>query len=69
MTDPDAATKVVGWKMEDPGRDLPRPKPQVRLPQVHSAAEILQLFSAEYPQPKHRTFLMTVYAAGKWDSS
>jgi integrase/recombinase XerD len=56
--------KVVGWKVENLGRDLPRPKPRVRLPQVYSAAEIQQLFSAEYRQPKHRTFLMTVYAAG-----
>jgi integrase/recombinase XerD len=56
--------KVVGWKVEDLGRDLPRPKPQVRLPQVYSSAEIQQLFSAEYPKPKHRIFLMTVYAAG-----
>jgi len=45
-------------------RDIPRSKQPKRLPQVYSRAEIERLFSIPYPNPRHRMFLMTVYAAG-----
>lgn len=57
-------SRVLGWKVENLGRDLPRPKRQVHLPQIYTIKEIERLFAAPYPKPKHRTFLMTVYAAG-----
>ena len=45
-------------------RDIPRSKQPKRLPQVYSRTEIERLFSIPYPNPRHRMFLMTVYAAG-----
>ena len=56
--------KVVGWPEERVIRDLPRSKQPKRLPQVYSQEEIERLFSAPYANPRHRMFLMTVYATG-----
>jgi integrase/recombinase XerD len=55
---------VLNWPEDQIFRDLPRSKQPKRLPQVFSRQEIERLFSIPYPNPRHRTFLMTVYGAG-----
>lgn len=55
---------VLNWPEAEIVRDLPRSKQPKRLPQVYSRQEIERLFSIPYPNPRHRTFLMTVYGAG-----
>jgi site-specific recombinase XerD len=45
-------------------RVLPRPRQEIRRPQVFSVAELERLFTVGCRHPKHRAFLMTIYGAG-----
>jgi integrase/recombinase XerD len=45
-------------------RVLPRPRKEVRRPQVFSTGELERLFTIGCIHPRHRAFLMTVYGAG-----
>ena len=55
---------VLQRPMDELARSLPRVKRQLRRPQVYSPGEIERLLTVGCPHPKHRVFLMTVYAAG-----
>ena len=55
---------VAGWDAQRLGRCLPHCTKQKRLPEVYSQEQIQTLLSTPFPKPKHRTFLMTVYATG-----
>jgi integrase/recombinase XerD len=55
---------VVNRPIEQIDRALPRVKKPIRRPQVFSAQEIERLLTVEGLNPKHRVFLMTVYAGG-----
>lgn len=55
---------VLGRALDEVTRALPRPKHQVRRPQVYSVEQIERLLTVGCRQPRHRTFLATVYAAG-----
>ena len=56
--------RVLRRPLEEVTRALPRPKRQVRRPQVYSVEQIERLLVVGCRQPRHRTFLATVYAAG-----
>ncbi len=45
-------------------RNLPRPRQEKRRPKAYTRAEIKRLLEVGCPNPKHRTFLMTVYGGG-----
>ena len=45
-------------------RNLPRPRPPKRRPKAYTLAQVRRLLEVGAPNPKHRAFLMTVYAAG-----
>ena len=55
---------VLGRVLDEVTRALPRPKRQVHRPQVYSVEQIERLLVVGCRQPRHRTFLATVYAAG-----
>jgi len=56
--------QIVGWDRADFQENLPRPKKQHRLPRVYSEEEIQRLLQGEFPNPRHRVLLLTIYAAG-----
>jgi integrase/recombinase XerD len=53
--------QTLGWSSAD--LELPRPKRPQRLPEILNRAELARLFAATR-NLKHRTMLMTTYAAG-----
>lgn len=55
---------VLGRALDEVTRALPRPKRQLRRPRVYSVGEIERLLVVGCRQPRHRTLLATVYAAG-----
>lgn len=55
---------VLQRPIDEVARSLPRVKRQLRRPQVYSPEEIERLLTRGCGNGKHRTFLMTVYAAG-----
>ena len=55
---------VLGRGIEELTRALPRPKRQVRRPQVYSVEQIERLLTVGCRRVKPRAFLATVYAAG-----
>jgi site-specific recombinase XerD len=55
---------VLHRALDEVTRALPRPKHHIHRPQVYSVEQIERLLTVGCRQPKHRTFLATVYAAG-----
>lgn len=56
--------QVLSRPVEELVRVLPRPRQEIRRPQVFSVAELERLFTVGCRHPKHRAFLMTIYGAG-----
>lgn len=55
---------VLDRPVDDLTRVLPRPRQDIRRPQVFAISELERLFTLGCPHPRHRAFLMTVYGAG-----
>jgi len=55
---------VLARPVEELLRVVPRPRHEVRRPQVFSISELERLFTIGCVHPRHRAFLMTVYGAG-----
>jgi site-specific recombinase XerD len=56
--------RVLHREVEALCRALPHPRKAIRRPQVFSIQELERLFLVGCVHPKHRAFLMTVYAGG-----
>jgi len=55
---------VLSRPVEHLARVAPRPRQEIRRPQVFSVAELERLLTVGCVHPRHRAFLMTIYGAG-----